>query len=127
MTSALTAPSAGAISIDGDRIDRNLTGVKRRLWGCATVFKPRKRAFRAAKPRISRQTLRASAAEAAARSEELLEFAGLNGRKTDKAKTFSGGMRRKLMIVKALMHEPDILLLDEQSVGFDASWRRRIS
>jgi ABC-2 type transport system ATP-binding protein len=35
-------------------------------------------------------------------------------------------MQRKLMIVKALMHKPDILLLDETTVGLDAAWRRRI-
>jgi ABC-2 type transport system ATP-binding protein len=55
-----------------------------------------------------------------------LEFTGLKERKNDLVNTYSGGMKRKLMIARALMHKPEILLLDEPTVGLDASARRKI-
>jgi ABC-2 type transport system ATP-binding protein len=60
------------------------------------------------------------------RIDELLEFADLTSRKKDIARSFSGGMQRKLMIAKTLMHDPKIMLLDEPTVGLDAAARRKI-
>ncbi|MDV2684484.1 ABC transporter ATP-binding protein [Alkalihalophilus lindianensis] len=48
-----------------------------------------------------------------------LEKIGLGDRANDKVKTLSGGMKRKLNIVIALLHDPDILLMDEPTVGID--------
>lgn len=60
------------------------------------------------------------------RSAELLDFVGL-GQKTDaKVDTLSGGMKRRLIIARALIHEPRILLLDEPTTGLDPSVRQEI-
>ena len=60
------------------------------------------------------------------RIDEMLDFAELSERRDDKAKTFSGGMMRKLMIAKSLIHKPSVMLLDEPTTGLDAMSRRKI-
>ena len=53
------------------------------------------------------------------RITQLLDFAGLAQRTNDSVGTFSRGMRRKLGLVRALLHSPDMLLLDEPSAGLE--------
>ncbi|NYT05565.1 MAG: ATP-binding cassette domain-containing protein [Methanomicrobiales archaeon] len=57
---------------------------------------------------------------------ELLETIGLAGRANAPVATFSGGMRRKLEIVRAFMHKPLILFLDEPTIGLDPESRREV-
>ncbi|MCL1852204.1 MAG: ABC transporter ATP-binding protein [Peptococcaceae bacterium] len=55
-----------------------------------------------------------------------LEFAGLSDRAQDKAKTFSGGMKRRLNIACAIAHKPELLVMDEPTVGIDPQSRSHI-
>jgi len=55
-----------------------------------------------------------------ARVTELLEVSALTGRADERVKTYSGGMRRRLDLARAILSEPDALLLDEPTVGLDA-------
>src|SRR5260370_40473038 len=57
---------------------------------------------------------------------EALELVGLADRTKDKVKTFSGGMKRRLNLAAALLHDPQILLLDEPTVGVDPQSRNAI-
>jgi ABC-2 type transport system ATP-binding protein len=60
------------------------------------------------------------------RVEQLLEMAGLRDRRRDRVKTYSGGMKRRLNLAVALVHDPPLLLLDESTVGVDPQSRNAI-
>ncbi len=60
------------------------------------------------------------------RITDLLSLIGLSERKNDLIKTFSGGMKRRINIAAALLHEPKILFMDEPTVGVDPQSRNRI-
>lgn len=64
--------------------------------------------------------------ELAERTAEALEFAGLTERAKDKVNTFSGGMKRRLNIACAIAHHPEILIMDEPTVGIDPQSRNHI-
>lgn len=63
---------------------------------------------------------------AAQRAEELLDFVGLTERAGAKIDHLSGGMKRRLMIARALLHEPRLLVLDEPTTGLDPQVRQEI-
>jgi len=64
--------------------------------------------------------------KAKARIAQLLDMSGLSDRANDLAGTFSGGMQRKLSIANALLHEPQVLFMDEPTVGLDPAARLQI-
>lgn len=60
------------------------------------------------------------------RIKEALEVSGLVEKKKEKVKKYSGGMKRRLNIAAAIMHHPQILIMDEPTVGVDAQSRNHI-
>lgn len=65
-------------------------------------------------------------AELRSRTKQLLETMGLGARAKDQVRKFSGGMKRRLNIIMALIHDPQILFLDEPTLGLDPQARRAI-
>jgi ABC-2 type transport system ATP-binding protein len=60
------------------------------------------------------------------RIDDILKLIGLEDRKNDLIKNYSGGMKRRINIAAALLHQPKILLMDEPTVGVDPQSRNRI-
>jgi ABC-2 type transport system ATP-binding protein len=58
--------------------------------------------------------------------EEVLELVDLTDRKKERIKTYSGGMKRRINIAAALMHQPKIIIMDEPTVGIDPQSRNYI-
>ncbi|MFN5614296.1 MAG: ABC transporter ATP-binding protein, partial [Brevundimonas sp.] len=60
------------------------------------------------------------------RSDELLAALGLSDKANAYVRTLSGGMKRRLMVAKALVHNPPVLILDEPTAGVDVELRRQL-
>ncbi len=64
--------------------------------------------------------------EAEQRIEKLLDFVELKNKKDEKVTDLSGGMKRKLIIARSLINEPQLIILDEPTTGLDPQARRKI-
>ncbi len=60
------------------------------------------------------------------RARQLLHMVGLTERANDLVQTYSGGMRRRLEIARGLIHSPEVLFLDEPTIGLDPQSRRAV-
>ena len=60
------------------------------------------------------------------RTEEILQMIGLEDKRSAYARTLSGGMRRRLLVGKAMVHSPPILVLDEPTAGVDIQLRQQL-
>jgi len=69
---------------------------------------------------------RIDAETAASAADELLRWLGLFDKRTDRIESFSRGMRQKLALAGALIHDPDVMILDEPLTGLDAAAARDV-
>jgi len=126
MLTTLASITSGQAEIAGIDVSRNPIGVKR-VIGLAPqglnleieLTAEENLEFHGRLHRMSRQDRRA-------RIRELLEFSELWEKRNVQVQKFSGGMKRRLLITRAIMHRPKVLFLDEPTVGLDPQIRRRV-
>jgi ABC-2 type transport system ATP-binding protein len=126
MLSGLIAPTSGDARIGGHSIVKDPIGVKRLIGVVPQEI--------ALYPTLSaRQNLHfwgrmygLGGAELRQRSDELLDLVGLTDRADDRVETYSGGMQRRINIAVGLLHQPQIVFMDEPTVGIDPQSRRNI-
>lgn len=116
----------GIISYNGKKIDRNPRAYKQKLGVVPQdlALYEELSAERNARFFTALYGLRGAKLDAAV--EEALTFAGLADRRNDKVKTFSGGMKRRLNIACAIAHHPELVVMDEPTVGIDPQSRNHI-
>lgn len=126
LAAGLRMPDQGQVTIDGRPVSVNAPAT-RSLLGLVPqtlALYPELSAVENLQVFGSLQGLRG--AELAARIEEALTAVQLQERRRDPVRTFSGGMQRRLNLVAALLHRPQLLLCDEPTVGVDPQSRNAI-
>ena len=122
----LTPADAGSVAINGATLAENEHAFKRRIG-----LVPQDLALFEDLPALANIELFGALynmpkARLKARARDVLAMVGLADRARDKPATFSGGMKRRLNIACALVHDPDVLLLDEPTAGVDPQSRNAI-
>lgn len=126
MISGISKPDGGEVSLGGVRLAQDANALKRRVGLVPQDLALYEELSAWANLQLFGGLYGLGAAELQSRGKAALALVGLADRSADLVKTFSGGMKRRLNIAGALLHEPDLILLDEPTVGVDPQSRNAI-
>ncbi|HTM67835.1 MAG TPA: ATP-binding cassette domain-containing protein [Candidatus Binatia bacterium] len=126
MLATLVEPTSGDATVAGRSIRRSKNGVRQRI---ALVFQDPSlddRLTASENLRFHAELYAVPKRDYAKREEEVLRLVDLWDRKNDIVKTYSGGMKRRLEIARGLIHYPEVLFLDEPTLGLDPQTRAHL-
>ena len=114
---SLISPSSGTINLFGKPLVDNRNYILSKI-GCI-VEKPDFYKYLSAQKNLELFARVSGNNISKSRISELIEFVGLNGREKDKVSGFSHGMKQRLGIAQTLLHDPELIILDEPTTGLD--------
>ncbi|MDD3251409.1 MAG: ABC transporter ATP-binding protein [Lachnospiraceae bacterium] len=126
MMSTLLLPTGGEIRINGTPLTRKNTDLKQKISVVTQEFSMRQDMTIDEIMEYQGRLYFMPGKQIREKSEELLRFCDLIDYRKRSVRKLSGGMKRKLMVCRALLTEPEILLLDEPTAGMDAMARRQM-
>jgi ABC-2 type transport system ATP-binding protein len=126
MLCGITRPDRGTVTIGGLPLGADAGGAKRRLGLVPQEIALHEELAAIGNVRLFGALYGITGRECDERADAALELVGLADRRRDRPSTFSGGMKRRLNIACALVHDPEVLLLDEPTVGVDPQSRNAI-
>ena len=114
---SLITPTSGTINLFGKDLKTNRNFILSKI-GCI-VEKPDFYKYLSAQKNLELFARISGIAVSKSKVHELIEFVGLKGRENDKISGFSHGMKQRLGIAQTLIHNPDLIILDEPTTGLD--------
>ena len=126
MLTTLLSPTSGTASVAGSDVIADPLGVKRSIGVVPQMLNLDIDLTCAENLEYHGRLHKMQQADRDARIEELLRFVGLWDKKDTPVEHLSGGMRRRLLIARGLMHRPAVIFMDEPTVGLDPQARRMI-
>jgi ABC-2 type transport system ATP-binding protein len=126
MLTTLLTPTSGTASVAGSDVIADPLGVKRSIGVVPQMLNLDIDLTCAENLEYHGRLHKMQQADRDARIEELLRFVGLWDKKDTPVEHLSGGMRRRLLIARGLMHRPAVIFMDEPTVGLDPQARRMI-
>jgi len=117
MLLGLIKPSSGSIKIFGKSFEQNRNAILGNIG--AIVEKPDFYLYLSAIKNLELLAKLSETNYSNTRLMEILELVGLSDRANSKVKTFSHGMKQRLGLAQALVHDPDLIILDEPTTGLD--------
>jgi ABC-2 type transport system ATP-binding protein len=126
MLTTLLVPSSGSALVAGYDVSVDPLGVKRSIGVVPQMLNLDIDLTCSENLEYHGRLHKMAPADRKARTEELLHFVGLWDKKDTPVEHLSGGMRRRLLIARGLMHRPGVVFMDEPTVGLDPQARRLI-
>src|ERR1700733_6972336 len=126
MIAGLVRPDSGSVKIEGRTLTGDTDPIKRRIGLVPQDLALFDELTAEANLQLFAALYDLDGAAAKRAIGEALELVGLADRAHDRVKNYSGGMKRRLNLAAALLHDPQILLLDEPTVGVDPQSRNAL-